>query len=73
MSDPLRIGIVGTGAIARKHIDAIDTAADEVRLVAVCEPVAAAADAFLVGLFGDWEGENYLEATQIDTSVAADE
>lgn len=45
-SRPIRVGIIGTGAIAHAHAEAIADLADEMTLVAVADLDAARADAF---------------------------
>ncbi|WP_308467130.1 Gfo/Idh/MocA family protein [Rathayibacter soli] len=43
---PLRVGIVGTGAIAQKHLAAILPHADQVVISAICDPNTSALETF---------------------------
>jgi predicted dehydrogenase len=45
-SRPLRLGIVGTGAIAVKHLEAILPNPEKVVITAICDPVPAALENF---------------------------
>ena len=43
MSEPLKIGLIGSGGIARRHLTAFLNHRDQVRLTAVCDIVEDAA------------------------------
>jgi predicted dehydrogenase len=71
---PTRIGIVGTGAIAQKHIAAIAELPGEVELVAVCDPDEAAlerATASTPSVRRFRRLEDLLEAGVIDAGIVA--
>jgi predicted dehydrogenase len=46
MSEPLKVGLVGTGGIARRHLTAYLEHPDRVQLTAVCDIVESAAQAY---------------------------
>ena len=46
MSEPLRVGLIGTGRIAHSHMTAYLTHPDRVQLVAVCDIIEPAARAY---------------------------
>lgn len=73
-AEPTRIGIVGTGAIASKHVAAIAALGGEVELTAICDPNPAALEraaetAPSAKQFGSLE--ELLEAGVIDAGIVA--
>lgn len=72
--DSLRIGIVGTGAISRLHLAAINVNPEQVRLTAVFDTNAAAANEFAslspdVTVYTDFE--SFINSGNIDAAIVA--
>ncbi len=65
----IRFGLLGCGRIARRHADLLGgNHIDRARLVAVCDPVRARADAIAskFGISGDYDIDSFLARKDID-------
>jgi predicted dehydrogenase len=74
MAGPLRLGILGTGAIARRHAGAIAAHPDQVRITAVCDTDASAAGRFAatIGQVHQYgELDQLIDSGQVDAVIVA--